>query len=92
MPELLPRLCHLVKGENGYGFNLHSDKTKGGQFVRAVDADSPAESAGIRAGDRVVEVRLKVIKINGECGVLLGLTSEGGGERGALYQSVCPMV
>uniref|UniRef100_A0A3P8T2S6 Na(+)/H(+) exchange regulatory cofactor NHE-RF n=1 Tax=Amphiprion percula TaxID=161767 RepID=A0A3P8T2S6_AMPPE len=54
--ELLPRLCHLIKGENGYGFNLHSDKTKGGQFVRAVDPNSAAESAGIRAGDRVVEV------------------------------------
>ncbi|XP_008278532.1 Na(+)/H(+) exchange regulatory cofactor NHE-RF2 [Stegastes partitus] len=54
--ELLPRLCHLIKGEHGYGFNLHSNKTKGGQFVRAVDPDSAAESAGIRAGDRVVEV------------------------------------
>ncbi|XP_041839532.1 Na(+)/H(+) exchange regulatory cofactor NHE-RF2 [Melanotaenia boesemani] len=54
--ELLPRLCHLVKGEHGYGFNLHSDKKKHGQFVRTVDPDSAAERAGIQAGDRVVEV------------------------------------
>ncbi|XP_078133822.1 NHERF family PDZ scaffold protein 2 [Sander vitreus] len=54
--ELLPRLCHLVKGENGYGFNLHSDKKKGGQFVRSVDPGSAAVSADIRPGDRLVEV------------------------------------
>ncbi|XP_070684654.1 Na(+)/H(+) exchange regulatory cofactor NHE-RF2 [Pempheris klunzingeri] len=54
--ELLPRLCHLVKGEHGYGFNLHSDKTKGGQFMRSVDPGSAAESADIRPGDRLVEV------------------------------------
>ncbi|KAI3352900.1 hypothetical protein L3Q82_019469 [Scortum barcoo] len=54
--ELLPRLCHLVKGEHGYGFNLHSNKTKGGQFVRSVDPGSAAESADIRPGDRLVEV------------------------------------
>ncbi|XP_071361401.1 Na(+)/H(+) exchange regulatory cofactor NHE-RF2 [Trachinotus anak] len=54
--ELLPRLCHLVKGEHGYGFNLHSDKTKRGQFVRSVDPGSAAESADIRPGDRLVEV------------------------------------
>ncbi|XP_031145009.1 Na(+)/H(+) exchange regulatory cofactor NHE-RF2 [Sander lucioperca] len=54
--ELLPRLCHLVKGEHGYGFNLHSDKKKGGQFVRSVDPGSAAVSADIRPGDRLVEV------------------------------------
>uniref|UniRef100_UPI003AAC63CD Na(+)/H(+) exchange regulatory cofactor NHE-RF2 n=1 Tax=Centroberyx gerrardi TaxID=166262 RepID=UPI003AAC63CD len=54
--ELLPRLCHLLKGEHGYGFNLHSDKTRGGQFVRSVDPGSAAESADIRPGDRLVEV------------------------------------
>uniref|UniRef100_A0A3Q0RVS5 Na(+)/H(+) exchange regulatory cofactor NHE-RF n=1 Tax=Amphilophus citrinellus TaxID=61819 RepID=A0A3Q0RVS5_AMPCI len=54
--ELLPRVCHMVKGEQGYGFNLHSDKKKRGQFVRAVDPDSPAERSGIRPGDRILEV------------------------------------
>lgn len=54
--ELLPRLCHLVKGEHGYGFNLHSTKKKNGQFIRSVDQGSPAGSSDIRPGDRVVEV------------------------------------
>ncbi|XP_077574325.1 NHERF family PDZ scaffold protein 2 [Stigmatopora nigra] len=54
--EHLPRLCHLVKGENGYGFNLHGNKAKCGQFVRSVDPHSPAERADIRPGDRLVEV------------------------------------
>ncbi|KAM6939654.1 Na(+)/H(+) exchange regulatory cofactor NHE-RF2 [Xenentodon cancila] len=54
--ELLPRMCLLVKGAQGYGFNLLGDKQKRGQFVRAVDPDSAAERAGVQPGDRVVEV------------------------------------
>lgn len=55
--ELRPRLCTMKKGPNGYGFNLHSDKSKPGQFIRAVDPDSPAEASGLRAQDRIVEVK-----------------------------------
>lgn len=55
--ELLPRLCHLLKGDNGYGFNLHNNKKKQGQFVRSVDPGSPAENADMRPGDRLVEVQ-----------------------------------
>ncbi|XP_040845652.1 Na(+)/H(+) exchange regulatory cofactor NHE-RF1 isoform X2 [Ochotona curzoniae] len=54
--ELRPRLCAMKKGPNGYGFNLHSDKTRPGQYIRAVDPDSPAEASGLRAQDRIVEV------------------------------------
>ncbi|XP_054833792.1 Na(+)/H(+) exchange regulatory cofactor NHE-RF1 [Eublepharis macularius] len=54
--ELRPRLCKMKKGPNGYGFNLHSDKTKPGQYVRVVDPDSPAESSGLRPQDRIIEV------------------------------------
>ncbi|KAH0629455.1 hypothetical protein JD844_011527 [Phrynosoma platyrhinos] len=45
----------MKKGPNGYGFNLHSDKTKPGQYVRAVDPDSPAEAAGLQPQDRIIE-------------------------------------
>lgn len=55
--ELRPRLCAMKKGPNGYGFNLHSDKSRPGQFIRAVDPDSPAEASGLREQDRIVEVR-----------------------------------
>lgn len=54
--DLRPRLCHLRKNEQGYGFNLHSDKARSGQFIRCVDPDSPAQHAGLRPKDRLVEV------------------------------------
>lgn len=66
------RLCMLRTWPgyfDGYGFNLHAEKSKtstanggtglpfsGGQFVGKVDRGSPAESAGLREGDRIVQV------------------------------------
>ncbi|KAM9844176.1 Na(+)/H(+) exchange regulatory cofactor NHE-RF1 [Aulostomus maculatus] len=54
--HLRPRLCTLEKGDNGYGFHLHGEKGKTGQFIRLVEPDSPAETSGLRAGDRLVFV------------------------------------
>ncbi|XP_056152804.1 Na(+)/H(+) exchange regulatory cofactor NHE-RF1a isoform X2 [Lampris incognitus] len=54
--ELRPRLCHLKRGASGYGFNLHSEKSKPGQFIRSVDEDSPAQEAGLMAQDKIVQV------------------------------------
>lgn len=51
-----PRLCTLEKGDNGYGFHLHGERGKTGQFIRLVEPDSPAETSGLRAGDRLVLV------------------------------------
>jgi len=53
-----PRLCHLFKWPDfdGYGFNLHGEKSKPGQYIGKVDKDSPAELAGLRGKDRIVEV------------------------------------
>nr|XP_027195490.1 Na(+)/H(+) exchange regulatory cofactor NHE-RF1-like [Dermatophagoides pteronyssinus] len=53
-----PRLCHLIKWPdfNGYGFNLHAEKTKQGQYIGKVDDDSPAMLAGLREGDKIIEV------------------------------------
>ena len=53
-----PRLCilHHWPDFQGYGFNLHSDKDKSGQFIGNVDADSPASDAGLKEGDHIVEV------------------------------------
>ncbi|XP_018406573.1 PREDICTED: Na(+)/H(+) exchange regulatory cofactor NHE-RF1 [Cyphomyrmex costatus] len=52
------RLCHIVKWDdfNGYGFNLHAQKGKNGQFIGKVDEGSPSLAAGLRQGDRIVEV------------------------------------
>lgn len=54
--ERKPRLCLMTKTENGYGFHLHGEKGKSGQFIRKVENGSPAEASGLRAGDRVVAV------------------------------------
>lgn len=53
-----PRLCHVKKRADfsGYGFNLHAEKGKAGQFIGKVDPGSPAEDAGLKEGDRIVEV------------------------------------
>jgi len=53
-----PRQCHLFKWPDfdGYGFNLHAEKTKSGQYIGKVDEDSPAEAAGLCEGDRIIEV------------------------------------
>lgn len=53
-----PRLCHIRKWPNfnGYGFNLHTEKNKEGQLVGRVDPGSPAEAAGLKEGDRIIEV------------------------------------
>lgn len=55
---LVPRLCHIVRWPdfNGYGFNLHAEKGKAGQFIGKIDEGSPAEAAGLKQGDRIVEV------------------------------------
>lgn len=52
------RKCLLRKWANfqGYGFNLHAEKGKHGQYVGQIDKASPALSAGLKEGDRIIEV------------------------------------
>lgn len=58
MADQKPRLSHLVKWPDfqGYGFNLHAERGKAGQFIGKVDEGSPAEAAGLKEGDRIVEI------------------------------------
>lgn len=58
LSRLAPRLCHLVRSENGYGFNLHSDRSRPGQYIRSLDPGSPADRAGLHPQDRLIEVGL----------------------------------
>ncbi|KAG7253351.1 hypothetical protein CRUP_038159 [Coryphaenoides rupestris] len=65
---LRPRLCRMAKAANGYGFNLHSEKSKPGQFIRAVDDHSPAQRAGLLPRDKILQHAevVAVIKAGGE--------------------------
>ena len=53
-----PRLCHLKKWPDfsGYGFNLHAEKGKVGQYIGKVDEGSPSAITGLKENDRIVEV------------------------------------
>lgn len=53
-----PRLSHLIKRVDfvGYGFNLHAERNKVGQYVGKVDDGSPAALSGMKEHDRIVEV------------------------------------
>ena len=52
-----PRLVVMKRGEGGYGFNLHGERNvQAGQTISAVDDGSEAQKAGLRVGDKVVEV------------------------------------
>ncbi|KAJ8950362.1 hypothetical protein NQ314_007897 [Rhamnusium bicolor] len=58
MSQVKARLCHIQKWDDfdGYGFNLHAEKGKPGQYIGKVDEGSPAEAAGLRQGHRILEV------------------------------------
>uniref|UniRef100_A0ABI7ZKK6 PDZ domain-containing protein n=1 Tax=Felis catus TaxID=9685 RepID=A0ABI7ZKK6_FELCA len=51
-----PKLCRLVKGENGYGFHLNTIQGRPGSFVKEVQKGSPAELAGLEDEDIIIEV------------------------------------
>ncbi|XP_062331539.1 Na(+)/H(+) exchange regulatory cofactor NHE-RF1a isoform X1 [Osmerus eperlanus] len=82
-PELRPRLCRMKKGSTGYGFNLHSDKNKPGQYIRAVDAASPAEKAGLRPQDKIIQVNGVGVQ-DMQHSEVVGAIKTGGGETSLL--------
>ena len=74
-----PRLCHLKiwPDYQGYGFNLHAEKDKGkGQRVGKVDANSPAERAGLRDGDKIIEVNGQNMANEDHKSVVSGIKSD----------------
>ncbi|XP_073462750.1 Na(+)/H(+) exchange regulatory cofactor NHE-RF1 [Aquarana catesbeiana] len=77
--EYRPRLCTIKKGPNGFGFNLHSDKNHPGQYIRAVDPDSPAEQAGLLPKDRIIEVNGESM-LGKQHGDVVGAIKTGGEE------------
>ncbi|KAL2771904.1 Na(+)/H(+) exchange regulatory cofactor NHE-RF3 isoform 2 [Daubentonia madagascariensis] len=51
-----PKLCRLVKGENGYGFHLNAIQGLPGSFAKEVQKGSPADLAGLEDEDIIIEV------------------------------------
>ena len=47
-------MFRIMKGKSGYGFYMWNDTD--GHFVENVTAKSPADKAGLRAGDRILEI------------------------------------
>ena len=74
-----PRLCHIIKWPDfqGYGFNLHAEKDKPGQYIGNVDDDSPASDADLRKGDRIVEVNGENVEEKGHQEVIQLIKSGG---------------
>uniref|UniRef100_A0A915IC70 PDZ domain-containing protein n=1 Tax=Romanomermis culicivorax TaxID=13658 RepID=A0A915IC70_ROMCU len=62
--EELPRLCKLYRSAESqeYGFNLHAEKNKG-HFIGKIDADSPADLAGLVEGYRIVGVNNTLVYV-----------------------------
>lgn len=65
----IPHTVTVVKTEHGFGFNVRGQVAEGGQlksiggqlyapmqYISAVMDDGPAQKAGLRVGDRIVEV------------------------------------
>ncbi|XP_006172811.2 Na(+)/H(+) exchange regulatory cofactor NHE-RF3 isoform X1 [Camelus ferus] len=51
-----PKLCRLVKGEDGYGFHLNAIQGRPGSFVKEVQKGGPADLAGLEDEDTIIEV------------------------------------
>eukprot|EP00070_Physeter_catodon_P013650 XP_007130849.1 Na(+)/H(+) exchange regulatory cofactor NHE-RF3 isoform X3 [Physeter catodon] len=51
-----PKLCRLVKGEDGYGFHLNAIRGQPGSFVKEVQKAGPADLAGLEDEDVIIEV------------------------------------
>ncbi|XP_006899603.1 PREDICTED: Na(+)/H(+) exchange regulatory cofactor NHE-RF3 [Elephantulus edwardii] len=51
-----PKLCRLLKGENGYGFHLNAIRDLPGSFAKEVKKGGPADLAGLEDEDIIIEV------------------------------------
>ncbi|XP_045414704.1 putative PDZ domain-containing protein PDZK1P1 [Lemur catta] len=51
-----PKLCRLVKGENGYGFHLNAIQGLPGPFIKEVQKGGPADLAELEDEDIIIKV------------------------------------
>lgn len=51
-----PRVIEMQLGDDGYGFHMYTNKQLKGQYVKTISETGNAVKAGLKVGDRVVEV------------------------------------
>jgi len=91
MSEPQPRLCHVRKRPdfNGYGFNLHTEKDKLGQLIGKIDGNSPAEDAGLKEGDKIIEINEAHVGQENHNQVVERIKSGGGETRLLVVDKQC---
>ncbi|NWI62342.1 NHRF3 protein, partial [Todus mexicanus] len=57
-----PRLCYLVKEENGYGFSLKTTEGQKGLFIVELSSQGAAAKAGVQNNDRLIEINGKNVE------------------------------
>ncbi|KAI2660474.1 Na(+)/H(+) exchange regulatory cofactor NHE-RF3 [Labeo rohita] len=55
-PATKAKLCYLQKSSSGFGFSLKSTKDSRGIFMTEVLSGGVADKAGVKTGDRIVEI------------------------------------
>ena len=50
------RLLTLDRAADGFGFHMYTNKERDGQYIKTITPNSPADLAGMLAGDHVVGV------------------------------------
>ena len=57
-----PRVCTIMKGSHEeHGFFLAIDRDRGGNIIRRIERGGPADRAGLRDGDRILELNGETI-------------------------------
>ncbi|XP_067890300.1 Na(+)/H(+) exchange regulatory cofactor NHE-RF3 isoform X2 [Heterodontus francisci] len=103
-PKHSPKLCHLTKRSEGYGFTLNGIKGVQGQFIKQVVEGSIAEEAGLEVNDILIEVNgvnveadtheelVEKIKCSGDKLSMLVIGKEGYGHFKATNTPTSPTV
>nr|XP_039271903.1 uncharacterized protein LOC120346265 [Styela clava] len=51
-----PRLCRIFKESDSFGFCVCHEQNKDGHYIEEVDEGGPAERAGLKVNDRIIQI------------------------------------
>merc|ERR1711874_432167 len=87
-----PRLCRLARPDttHKFGFHLTGQKNKPGQcHISNVEEDSPTQYAGVKIGDRIVEVEGENVSLENHSQVVRRIAGAGSTLSLLVVDSVC---